>query len=282
MWEREHDDEFDDLDDDELGEDDRSSSSPAVSIEISGLSLYTHHGVSEAERELGQRLVFDISFELDECDATVTDRIEDTIDYGEVCEQVALAAQERSYKTLERLCAGGRRPARRPLRRGVRARQGDQARAADPVAGRRGLRRGVEGSLRTGYLGLGSNVGDREANLRDARAALGRAGVEVLASSSLYETAPQGELLDQPDFLNACLRIRTALEPEELLDVCKGVERELGPRARRAFATGRGRSTSICCCSATSSTARSASPCPTARSRAGASWSSRCWSSTRS
>lgn len=86
----------------------------------------------------------------------------------------------------------------------------------------------MEGSLRTGYLGLGSNVGDREANLRDARAALGRAGVEVLASSSIYETAPQGELLDQPDFLNACLRIQTALDPEELLDVCKRVERELG------------------------------------------------------
>jgi 2-amino-4-hydroxy-6-hydroxymethyldihydropteridine diphosphokinase len=86
----------------------------------------------------------------------------------------------------------------------------------------------VEGSLRTGYLGLGSNVGDREANLRDARAALGRAGIEVLASSSLYETEPQGELLDQPDFLNACLRIRTALGPEQLLDACKAVERELG------------------------------------------------------
>jgi 2-amino-4-hydroxy-6-hydroxymethyldihydropteridine diphosphokinase len=86
----------------------------------------------------------------------------------------------------------------------------------------------VEGSLRTGYLGLGSNVGDREANLRAARAALPGVGVEVLGSSSLYETAPQGELLEQPDFLNACLRIRTALEPEELLDACKTVERELG------------------------------------------------------
>jgi 7,8-dihydroneopterin aldolase/epimerase/oxygenase len=104
-WEREeHGDEYDDLDDDDLG-DDRSSNPPAVSIEISGLSLFTRHGVSEAERELGQRLVFDIAFELDECDATVTDRIEDTVDYGEVCEQVALAAQERSYKTLERLCS---------------------------------------------------------------------------------------------------------------------------------------------------------------------------------
>ena len=104
-WEREeHGDEYDDLDDDDLG-DDRSSNPPAVSIEITGLSLFTRHGVSEAERELGQRLVFDIAFDLDECDATVTDRIEDTVDYGEVCEQIALAAQERSYKTLERLCS---------------------------------------------------------------------------------------------------------------------------------------------------------------------------------
>jgi 7,8-dihydroneopterin aldolase/epimerase/oxygenase len=103
-WEREPDDEFDDdLDEDDLDED-RRAASPAVTIEIAGLSLYTRHGVHEAERELGQRLVFDVSFELDECDATVTDRVEDTVDYGEVCEQVALAAQERSYRTLERLC----------------------------------------------------------------------------------------------------------------------------------------------------------------------------------
>ena len=78
---------------------------PAVTIEISGLSLYTHHGVGAAERELGQRLLIDLSFEVARCDATITDRVEDTIDYAEVCEQVALAAQERSYRTLERLCA---------------------------------------------------------------------------------------------------------------------------------------------------------------------------------
>jgi 7,8-dihydroneopterin aldolase/epimerase/oxygenase len=86
-------------------DDDDEAVEPTVTIEISALSLYTHHGVDEAEREVGQRLVFDLSFELAECDATVTDRVEDTVDYADVCEQVALAAQERSYKTLERLCA---------------------------------------------------------------------------------------------------------------------------------------------------------------------------------
>jgi 2-amino-4-hydroxy-6-hydroxymethyldihydropteridine diphosphokinase len=85
--------------------------------------------------------------------------------------------------------------------------------------------------LTTGYLGLGSNVGDRIANLRAARDALGRiAGdaLSVTASSSVYETEPQGEVLDQPDFLNAAVAIETDLEPEDLLDLCKDVERELG------------------------------------------------------
>jgi dihydroneopterin aldolase len=88
--------------DDEL--DEEATAAHSVSIEVTGLSLYTRHGVSEAERERGQRLVFDVSFELDDCDATLTDRVEDTVDYADVCEQVALAAQERSYQTLERLC----------------------------------------------------------------------------------------------------------------------------------------------------------------------------------
>jgi 2-amino-4-hydroxy-6-hydroxymethyldihydropteridine diphosphokinase len=84
---------------------------------------------------------------------------------------------------------------------------------------------------REGFLGLGSNVGDRRANLQAAADALPGHGVEVLASSSVYETEPVGEVLDQPDFYNACIRVRTALEPEALLDACKAVERELGRAA---------------------------------------------------
>ena len=76
-----------------------------VTIEINGLSLYTHHGVSDAEREIGQRLLIDLRLDVGETDATVTDRLEDTVDYAEVCQLVALVAQQRSYKTLERLCS---------------------------------------------------------------------------------------------------------------------------------------------------------------------------------
>ena len=78
------------------------------------------------------------------------------------------------------------------------------------------------------YLGLGSNQGDRLSNLRAAREALGRHDVHVVGSSSVYETEPQGEVTDQPDFLNACLVVETDLGPEEVLGACKAVERELG------------------------------------------------------
>ena len=90
---------------DDVDEDDDAGSEPEVTIEISGLSLYTHHGVSEAERDVGQRLVLDLRLDVGETDATVTDSIEDTIDYAEVCQLVALIAQQRSHKTLERLCS---------------------------------------------------------------------------------------------------------------------------------------------------------------------------------
>ena len=93
----------DDLERDEPYDDDEAPE-PTVTVEITGLSLYTQHGVSDAERELGQRLVIDVEFELADCDAVVTDRVEDTVDYGEVCQTVALVAQQRSYRTLERLC----------------------------------------------------------------------------------------------------------------------------------------------------------------------------------
>ena len=83
---------------------DEQGSHSSVEVEIRGLSIYTHHGVTDAEQEVGQRLEFDITLDVPDCDAVLTDRLEDTIDYAEACDIVALAATERSYRTLERLC----------------------------------------------------------------------------------------------------------------------------------------------------------------------------------
>jgi 7,8-dihydroneopterin aldolase/epimerase/oxygenase len=81
----------------------RNGPESTVEVELRGLSIYTHHGVTAAEQEVGQRLEIDVSFDVPDCDAVLTDRIEDTIDYSEVCDIVSLAATERSYRTLERL-----------------------------------------------------------------------------------------------------------------------------------------------------------------------------------
>jgi dihydroneopterin aldolase len=101
----ERDDESEEFDEDLGAEDEDEGAEPEVTIEISGLSLFTHVGVTAAEREVGQRLLVDLRLDAGECDATVTDRIEDTVDYAEVCDTANLVAQQRSYKTLERLCA---------------------------------------------------------------------------------------------------------------------------------------------------------------------------------
>ncbi len=102
-------DDAEDYDDDDLSDDDEDDDDDGpevgVTVEITGLSLFTHHGVTAAEREVGQRIVLDVRFDVGEPDALITDRVEDTVDYGEVCQVIALIAQQRSYKTLERLCA---------------------------------------------------------------------------------------------------------------------------------------------------------------------------------
>jgi 2-amino-4-hydroxy-6-hydroxymethyldihydropteridine diphosphokinase len=76
------------------------------------------------------------------------------------------------------------------------------------------------------YLGLGSNLGDRQANLAAAIAGLG-AAVKITAVSPLYETEPWG-LKKQPNFLNMCARGETALEPQALLAFVKQLETDLG------------------------------------------------------
>jgi dihydroneopterin aldolase len=98
------DDELNELDGDEFEADEEAEAETVVTIEVSGLSLYTHLGVTQEERKVGQRTVLDLRLDVGESDATLTDRVEDTVDYAEVCQTVALVAQQ-TFRTLERLCA---------------------------------------------------------------------------------------------------------------------------------------------------------------------------------
>ncbi len=81
---------------------------------------------------------------------------------------------------------------------------------------------------KTAFLGLGSNIGDRAKNLETAELLIsGMEGVDVMSSSSLYETEPVG-VTDQPRFLNGALKIETTISPEELIVRLKEIEREMG------------------------------------------------------
>src|ERR1700760_2841327 len=184
--------ELEDDEDFDEDEDDEGHPEPEVTIEVSGLSLYTHLGVTAAEREVGQRLLIDLRLDVGECDATLTDRIEDTVDYSQVCELAALVAQQRSYKTLERLCSA---IADRLLERyDLGAVWVKAAKPEPPMA----------------LPGRGGSVG----GWGGAVAELPPPGIRVLASSSVYETEPVGLVLDQREFYNACLRVETDHGPD--------------------------------------------------------------------
>jgi len=81
--------------------------------------------------------------------------------------------------------------------------------------------------LKTAYLALGSNIGDREANLREALARLEAADVRVTRKSSIYETEPR-YVRDQPEFLNAVVEAETGLFPLQLLKRARKIEKEMG------------------------------------------------------
>ena len=215
-----------------------------VEVELRGLSIYTHHGVTDAEQEIGQRLEFDVSFDVPDCDARPH---RPARGHRRLRRGLRHRRPRRDRAQLPHPRAPGpgrRRAADGALRLRIGAGPGRQARAAaaarDPGGrgrgrpGRDGRRRARRTARRrkcpraTGYLGLGSNVGDREAHLRAALELLREHGVEVEAVSSTYETEPVGEVLDQPDFLNAAVRIRTELEPEAAARRLQGIEAERG------------------------------------------------------
>lgn len=74
-----------------------------VTVRLSGVSVHTNHGVSDAEREMGQRMLFDLELGLAECEAVRSDELEGTVDYGAVTEALVESATSQSYLTLERL-----------------------------------------------------------------------------------------------------------------------------------------------------------------------------------
>ena len=209
----------------------RRSSAPPSPSRSTGLSLYTHHGVSAAEREVGQRLILDLRFDAGDCRR---DRHRPRRGHRRL--RARLRASSRSPPSAAATRRSRRSAPRSPTSCSTssrRARCGSRRPSPSRRSRCRSRRcRSRSGARETTIDGLSRarlerRRAPREPAGRGRRARRARRHGDAPRRRRTTPTR-SGEVLDQPAFLNACLRIETELGPEELLDACKAVEAELG------------------------------------------------------
>lgn len=201
--------------------------SDTVSVIIRGLEVFGRHGVFASEQELGQRFVVDVVLTLLSCPGVGSDDLADTVDYAVLTDAIAEIVAGPPKRLLEHvagLIADRALAEQRAHRVLVEVRKPDVALPHVLEATAVRLERVRE---MTYWLGLGSNLGDRLANLQGVVDALRDAEVIVEELSPVYETAPR-EISDQPPFLNAVVRVRTTYGPRDVLAVAERAERQLG------------------------------------------------------
>lgn len=197
-------------------------------IRISGLEVFANHGVFPEENVLGQKFVVNAVLYTDTRKAGRTDDLSASIHYGEVCAFIDGFLKKHTFALIERAaeCLAEELLLKTKGLDRVRL---EIAKPWAPVKyPLKTVSVEIERGWHTVYLALGSNIGDREKHLRGAVSALDSIrGCSVEKVSGFLETAPYG-VLDQPDFLNGCLEIRTLLYPGELLEELHRIEAEAG------------------------------------------------------
>lgn len=201
-------------------------------IYIEGLEIFAHHGVYEEEQRLGQKFVVSLVLETDTRGAGCSDELEMTMNYGEVAREVTRIVQKEKYRLLERVAetVAGELLHMYPRLKQVTVRVDKPWAPVGLPLKTVGVE--ITRGWHEAYIGLGSNLGNRQAYLEGALEALSmEREIEVEEISDLIETEPYG-YTEQPAFLNGCARIRTLLKPQELLDVLQDTETAAG-RERR-------------------------------------------------
>lgn len=195
---------------------------------IEGLEVFAKHGVHKAENELGQKFVISAELCKDLHEAGISDDLTKSVHYGEAARYITELVEHNTFKLIERLAEfiadsllkkfdvkevkvkveKPWAPVKLPL----------ETVAVEVVRLRH-----------TAYISFGSNMGDRNAHIQNAIAALNRTdgSCRVVKVSSLIETKPYGPV-EQEDFLNGCLQLETTLTPQELLKLLNGIEADEG------------------------------------------------------
>ncbi len=193
-------------------------------IIIKELEVYANHGVLKEERELGQKFLVSCNMYLDVKKAAKDDDLGETIDYGKVCFRITRFLTDHTYKLIETAAE----KLAKELLYTIPAIQKLDLEIYKPWAPV-GLPLSTVGvSISRGWhdavIGLGSNMGDREAYLRHGVEAIENSkDCSLVSVSKFIETKPYG-VIDQPDFINGCMKIRTLLTPRELLEFLQKIE----------------------------------------------------------
>lgn len=195
-------------------------------ITVSGIEFWAYHGVLESEQEQGQRFMVDVSFTMDSscCD----DEITNTVHYGELAQDIVAFCQEKSYRLIETLvnALAQHLLLRYPLIQEISLTL-HKPNAPIPLPFS-DVSIAVTRSRTVCFLGVGSNLGDRESYLRFVSEEIEKnSHIELMETSTYLETKPYG-VTDQPDFLNAVLQVNTTYTPMQLLSFCQELEAKAG------------------------------------------------------
>lgn len=197
-------------------------------IKIEDLEIFANHGVFPEENRLGQKFVISAVLYTDTRRAGLTDDLGASINYGEVSSFITSYVKDHTFKLIERV-AEGLAEALLIRYQGLEKIRLEVKKPWAPVGlPLRSVSVAIERSWHEVYIALGSNIGDSKQILKDAIASLDRLpNTKVDKLSSLISTVPYG-VIDQPDFLNGCLRLRTLMDPRELLGELNRIEKEAG------------------------------------------------------
>lgn len=198
-------------------------------IEIKNLEIYANHGVLAEEKTLGQKFYIDAKLYVDVLGAATTDNVENSVNYAEVTEVIKKVFKGKSANLIETAAQSLAGILLAKFTKIDKIELTVKKPSAPVDAHFDYMAVNITRSRHTAYIALGSNIGNREQHLKNALAKIEELGefVKLEKISSFYNTAPVG-FVEQPDFLNAVAKVKTILEPEELLSILQEIENSEG------------------------------------------------------
>jgi dihydroneopterin aldolase/2-amino-4-hydroxy-6-hydroxymethyldihydropteridine diphosphokinase len=196
-------------------------------IRIKDLEIYSYHGINIQEKEMGQRFILSLDIFLDFRKAGKSDIITDTVNYAQLCYDVENEFNREKYDLIE---TAAEKVAEYVLKNydlinnitvEIKKPWAPIGKPLDYASVK------IERGWHTAYVAVGSNLGDKHKNIREAIDIInGSSDCRVIKESTLFETKPVG-FIEQDDFLNGAFEVRTLLTPHELMDKLMETEKTL-------------------------------------------------------